>query len=182
MKPKTPIVFDTDCISSFLWIRRLDILQTLYAGSMLIPDIVEKELAFMKKSRYPYVYLDLIQEVGHGTFQIYVMAALSEMATRYMKYINGKGTKQIGKGEAAAIVIAEGLAGTLASNNLKDVYALSKSIPIPLMTSDDILYQYYREGHMNISDGDQIRMAMRAKRRQLPSYDFQKVIRLHENA
>jgi hypothetical protein len=39
-KLSPPIVFDTDCISSFLWAKRTDILQFLFSGKMRIPSHV----------------------------------------------------------------------------------------------------------------------------------------------
>ena len=179
-KMKFPIVFDTDCISSFLWIRRLDILDTMYSHSMIVPAVVEKELSFMKRSKYSFVYQDLICDVQKGNIEIFTIPALSGMTPRYQAYINGEGVKKIGKGEAAAIVIAEELTGTLASNNLKDVLKPVRTIPLPLLTTDDILYQYYHSGYMSILDGERIRESMRKKKRKLPAYGFDRVVRNHE--
>ncbi len=37
--------FDTDCISSFLWINDTNILQALYAGKIVLPDPVYQEMS-----------------------------------------------------------------------------------------------------------------------------------------
>lgn len=39
------IIFDTDCLCSFLWVEREDIVITLYEGLIVIPDDVYKEIA-----------------------------------------------------------------------------------------------------------------------------------------
>lgn len=31
MKTKTPLIFDNDCISSFLWIKRIDIILMFFS-------------------------------------------------------------------------------------------------------------------------------------------------------
>ena len=38
------LYFDTDCLSSFIWAKRLDLLETLYAGRIIIPRPVYQEL------------------------------------------------------------------------------------------------------------------------------------------
>ena len=42
------LVFDNDCLASFLWIRRIDILETLYKSRMYIPQIVVDEFSYFK--------------------------------------------------------------------------------------------------------------------------------------
>ena len=40
------LYFDTDCISSFLWVREERILTRLYSGKIVIPQQVYNELSF----------------------------------------------------------------------------------------------------------------------------------------
>jgi len=49
---KLPIVFDTDCISSFLWIKRLDIINNLFPNEIIIPQTVYDELNKIKSPQY----------------------------------------------------------------------------------------------------------------------------------
>lgn len=39
------LFFDTDCLSSFLWINDTNILQELYGGKIVIPDPVYQEMS-----------------------------------------------------------------------------------------------------------------------------------------
>ena len=41
---KLPLVFDNDCLSSFLWVKRTDIIKQLFTGQIIVPSIVEDEL------------------------------------------------------------------------------------------------------------------------------------------
>jgi len=49
---KLPIVFDNDCISSFLWIKRLDIINALFLNEIIIPQTVYDELNKIKSPQY----------------------------------------------------------------------------------------------------------------------------------
>ena len=39
------LFFDTDCLSAFLWINDINILQELYGGKIVLPDAVYAELS-----------------------------------------------------------------------------------------------------------------------------------------
>ena len=40
-----PLLLDTDLVSAFAWVKRMDILESLYSGNMQIPQEVLTELA-----------------------------------------------------------------------------------------------------------------------------------------
>ena len=42
---ESPLYFDTDCLSAFLWVRNESILTQLYPGRVIIPKQVYDELA-----------------------------------------------------------------------------------------------------------------------------------------
>lgn len=68
MHLKMPIVFDNDCIASFSWINRLDIINTLFPGQIIIPEAVYRELSKMKKKKYPYVFYSIEKEINAKNF------------------------------------------------------------------------------------------------------------------
>ena len=41
-----PLIFDTDCLSAFLWVNQQSLLVQLYPGQIVIPSEVLTELAF----------------------------------------------------------------------------------------------------------------------------------------
>ena len=114
---KKPLIFDNDCLSSFLWIKRIDIILSLFREEIVIPEIVYIELSKMKKySKYKYVYDDMEEKVKDCSIIVKEIPATSIMAQEYIGLIDMTNPKRIGHGEAAAIVLAKDLNGTLASD------------------------------------------------------------------
>jgi len=67
---KLPVIFDTDCISSFLWIKRLDIINTLFPNKIIIPQSVYDELNKIKSPQYRFVFNDLYSQILKGNFKL----------------------------------------------------------------------------------------------------------------
>ncbi len=64
MNLKMPIVFDNDCLCSFSWINRLDIIDKLFAGHIVIPRIVLDKIKELQKYRsYRFVFLNIDQRI-----------------------------------------------------------------------------------------------------------------------
>lgn len=182
MNYKLPIVFDTDCLSSFLWINRLDIIEDLFTkDKIVIPEIVVDELSKLKSGKYKYVYTNLKEKLDNKEYIQYKIKVSSDEAVEYINLTKMDNPKAIGKGEAAAIVISKSLGGTLASNNLKDILPHVKGGKPPYITTEMILYKYYEKGKINIDEGEQIWKDMKNKRRKLPNYNFQGVINKFQN-
>jgi len=178
MEIQTPVIFDTDCLSSFLWIGRIDIIETLFPNQIIIPQTVYDELNIMRQySRYRFVVEDLDVEIKANHVYLEDILIPSDAGDEYLRLIAHNDIKQIGKGEAAAIVLAKLHNGTLASNNLRDILPHIVSGHPPYISTDTILYLYYQQGKINAKQGCEIWNAMKAKRRVLPKYDFYEVIR-----
>jgi predicted nucleic acid-binding protein len=174
---KTPIIFDNDCISSFLWINRTDIINTLFDRQIIIPASVYDEIKKLKRfSNYNYVYYNLETEISNGSFQVEDIGITSPLLNDYMALTSMTNPKRIGKGEAAAIIIARAFDGTLASNNLKDVLPHIKNGQPPLICTEHILFMYYDKNYISPDDGQKMWQEMKSKRRMLPDYDFYTVI------
>lgn len=78
------IYFDTDCISSFLWVNREDVLIKLYSGRMVIPKPVFDELS---NPTIPHIKqkIDNLIKKGHADLvSIYID---SEAYTLYQKLL-----------------------------------------------------------------------------------------------
>jgi len=174
---KTPIVFDTDCISSFLWIDRIDIVKTLFGHQIIIPTPVLDEIKKIKKfSNYAFVYYNVESEINSGCFIVKDITVTNPLLREYMDLISMSNPKRIGKGEASAIVLAKYYNGILASNNLSDVVPYIKNGQPPLLCTEHILFMYYNKGYITADEGQEIWMAMKNKKRILPNYDFYTVI------
>lgn len=178
MQIQTPVIFDTDCLSSFLWIRRIDIIITLFPNQVIIPQIVYDELNKMRQySHYRFVIEELDIEIRTGNIHIEDIMIPSDAGDEYARLIAPNDVKQIGRGEAAAIVLAKLHNGTLASNNLRDILPHITSGQPPYISTDAILYLYYQQGRITAEQGSEIWNSMKKKRRVLPKYDFNEVIR-----
>ena len=179
---KKPLVFDNDCISSFSWINRLDILEILFPNEILVPEAVNIELSKMIHSKkYSYVYSNIEHLIINGLIIVKDIPVTSKMAQEYLSLIDMSNPKRIGRGEAASIVLAKNLGGTLASNNLRDILPHIKNGAPPFICTDEILYLYHKKGLMSIDDGKKIWAQMKQCGRKLPSYDFDMVVHRFDN-
>ena len=174
---KLPIVFDNDCISSFLWIKRLDIINDLFPNQIIIPQSVYDELNKIKSPQYRFVFNDLKSQILKGNFKLRNITIPSREFNEYFNLISMKNPKRIGKGEAAAIVMARALNGTLASNNLRDILPYVGNNKLPYVCTKDLLYLSYEKNYISLEEGFQIWNDMKRKKRKLPNYDFKEIVR-----
>jgi len=87
------LVFDNDCLASFIWIKRIDILTNLYSGRMFVPQVVVDEFSFLKRySKYKWVYKDLLYAINENIFKIIEINSATPAFYEYNKLRNkGKG-------------------------------------------------------------------------------------------
>lgn len=174
---KLPIVFDTDCISSFLWIKKLDIINNLFPNEIIIPQTVYDELNKIKSPQYRFLFNDLYTQILKRNFKLKNIMISDREFSEYCKLISMKNPKRIGRGEAAAIVIAGTLDGTVASNNLSDILPYVGKNKLPYICTENILYLSYEKSYISIKEGNQIWDDMKRIGRILPNYDFKEIVR-----
>ena len=169
--------FDTDCLSAFLWVREESILARLYAGKIILPMQVYKEI---QKVPHLRERVDALKNCGH--LRVERMDVESEEYSDYLHMTTApeKGMKIIGMGEAAGIAMAKYRNGTLASNNLRDVLPYIEKYEISHITTGDILVAAMDAGIISGSDGDAIWSDMIKKRRMLPTKTFSEYLTRHE--
>ena len=177
---KLPIVFDTDCISSFLWVKRLDIVKDLFPNQIVIPQTVYDELNKIKNPQYRFLFNDLYTQVLNKNFNLKSIMVSDQEFKEYCKLISMKNPKRIGRGEAATIVIAKMLDGTVASNNLRDILPYVGKNNIPYICTEHILYYRYEKNFISIKEGSQIWDNMKRIGRILPNCDFKEIVRRFE--
>jgi predicted nucleic acid-binding protein len=113
------LFFDTDCLSSFLWINDTNLLEQLYGGKIVIPGPVYQELS---NPSIPHIKKRADILVGKEFASIKQIEVDKEEYDLYRTLVKGtKKQKAIGKGEAAGIALAKTYDGILASNNWKDI-------------------------------------------------------------
>ena len=100
------IFFDTDCISSFLWVERTDIILELYDQRIILPEQVVDELSNPRVSHLSSKVEQLLSQNEIEMAEIIV--GTEESRLYYMLTRNPKsGQKPIGKGEASAIALSK---------------------------------------------------------------------------
>jgi predicted nucleic acid-binding protein len=171
------LVFDNDCLASFIWINRLDILELLYEGRMYVPQLVVDEMSFLKRfSKHKWVYENLLDAIDKGIFKV---ITINVNDTAFMEY-NKLRKQGKGKGESAAIAIAKTMDNYTACNNLSDIRPFVESGAINNLLTFDILYEYYKKEGKSINDIEKIITDMRSKKRNLPDTTFKEYVRERE--
>ncbi len=161
--------FDTDCLSAFLWVREESILARLYAGRIILPAQVYHEL-----QKVPHLLARVDTLKNNGYLSVESMEAGSEEYTDYLQMTTApeEGMRIIGRGEAAGIAMAKQRAGTLASNNLRDIRPYVEKYDISHVTTGDILIEAMDAGIITEAEGNAIWSDMIRKRRMLPTTTF----------
>ena len=171
------LFFDTDCLSSFLWVGREDIVLLNYSDRIVIPQFVYEEFC-----------RPCVQHLRHKLDNMLNMKAVLKMEIENDS-VEGKLFRKltknpeqdravIGKGEASALVLAKSNGGICASNNLRDVKQYAEEFGIPIMTTADILTEAFSTSYITLEEGDNIWKAMVYKGRRLPAGSFGDYLRM----
>ena len=171
------LYFDTDCISSFLWVNEEKILTQLYSGMIFIPQQVYNELSFPGISHLK-MRLDVLIDGGDAVIQP-IFVDTPEYVL-YRKFTNSPDESHciIGKGEAAALALAAISNGSVASNNLRDVVSYISELGLRHMTTGDILIKALEASLITEIEGNNIWSAMAAKKRKIGPASFSEYIYL----
>lgn len=164
------LFFDTDCLSSFLWVNNTNILQELYGGVIVLPDPVYQELSNPSilhiKQRVDKLITSRdvsVKEIEEG----------SEEYKLYTKLVHGEeGKKNIGRGEASGIALAKTYNGILASNNYKDIAPYIEKYNLKHIDTGMILVEALKKGIITEEDGNLIWSKMLKRKRRLPADSF----------
>lgn len=164
------LFFDTDCLSSFLWINDTNILHELYGGRIVLPEPVYQELCNPSiphiKQRADLLIQSKVAfikaiEVGTEEYKLYSELACAE-----------KGKMSIGRGEAGGIALAKTYNGILASNNYADIAPYIEKYGLRHVDTGQILKEALGKGLITEEEGNDIWKRMLDKRRMLPAGAF----------
>ena len=171
-----PLFFDTDCLSAFLWVNNQSILVQLYPNRIVIPQEVYAELS---NPCIPHLKSRVESLIRNQQIKIEGILVGSPEYDLYKEMVFGPyhGQKVIGKGEAAAIVLAKNRKGILASNNLKDIEVYIKKYKLINMTTGDILKEALSKELITEEDGNKLWNDMLKKRRKLGYNSFSDYLR-----
>ena len=171
------LFFDTDCVSSFLWVRQENILFKLYPGRIVLPQEVFIELS---NPSIPHIKSRIATLYSNGDiFTKQILTGTEEYNLYYeLAICPPKGEKVIGKGEAAALALAKAFGGIVASNNLKDISKYIEKFKLDHITTGNILIAALNAGLINENTGNQIWNNMLLKRRLLPAASFSNYLKM----
>ena len=166
-----PLFFDTDCFSSFLWVKREDILLQLFPGQIILPQEVFSELS---NPSIPHIAGKVAALQAAGDISTRQIMVDSDEYTLYhqMAIAPPREAVVIGKGEAAALALAKVNGGVVASNNLKDIRKYLGKYHLESLTTGGIMVAALRAGVIDENAGNQIWSKMLSKRRLLPTATF----------
>lgn len=165
------LFFDTDCISSFLWVKQENLILQLYPGRIILPQDVYNELSYPTIPQIKAKILSLLSNGSISTMQI--MTNTEEYEIYHdLAISHSKGRKLIGRGEAAALSLAKVNNGIIASNNLRDISQYIAQYNLAHVTTGDILAESLNQGLIDENTGNQIWGRMIQKQRKLPTPTF----------
>ena len=159
------IIWDTDALSAFLWIGKLEILVKKYSSFENI--VLEAVLDELKDPRIPHIYNRFT--VHQDSF---VLTDLDITDIEQITYFEEL-TKRMGSGEAACITYAKFYSGQyIGSNNLSDISTICAEENIIIKTTGIILCELVDDSELSLTEAEKIWEAMKSKRRWLPEGSF----------
>lgn len=143
MNSEHNIVFDTDILSSFSGINKLDDLNNLFKNRIIIPDVVVQELAPLKlRKSQKYIYDNIVNKIGSSDFKVFNFVAGTPEYETYIRLISGG---KLGKGEAACIAIATNNDKIISSSNFKDIGEFVRSKQVDNIPTLEILKKFHTD-------------------------------------
>lgn len=166
------LFFDTDCLSSFLWIGDTSIIEALYGGRIILPEPVYEELGHRAIQRFG-IKERADKLISSGAASVQSIEAGTEEYQIYRDLTDPKpGKKTIGKGEAGGIALAKTYNGVLVSNNTRDIMPYVEEYGLKRLDTGQILMEALAEGIITEEDGNDIWRKMLARKRWLPAKTF----------
>lgn len=141
-------VFDTDCLSTFLYVNCENILCKLF-DKIIIPQKVYKELCEYRSKDSTSIFKNQLIKLKDLKFLfIHELDMESDEAQHYFDLTLGskmKGIKIIGDGEAACIAFVIANNGVICSNNLSDIMFYVDKYKLKYLTSADLFCVIYEK-------------------------------------
>ena len=168
-----PLFFDTDCLSSFLWIDEQALLPKLFSQRIIIPSDVyaeiDKPCISHLKGR-----VDFLLKAGEVQ-----LADILIGSREYELFFQMTEVDQplIGREEASALALAKFQGGIVASNNLRDVRRYVQGLNLELMTTGDILALAYEQKIITKVQGNQMWREMLSHKRKLGANSFSEFLK-----
>ena len=171
------IYFDTDCLSSFLWVGREFLLIRLYKDRIFLSQQVYREIV-----RIPSLKIKVNQLIQSKEFTLSDFQVGSPEHILYTELTKNpiKGRKIIGNGEASVICLAKCRDGIVGSNNFKDIWEYLDLYHLRHIATADILCEALENGLISLRESNTIWRDMRNKNIWLPEETFSDYLAKHK--
>lgn len=153
MPIEPPLVLDTDFLSSFAWVDRLNILECLYSRQMIVLEEVMLEI-----SKVEHLEIRVEKCLRSGSIRRCFVFANSAEALELARFIEAG---KYGRGESACMAYLMHNPGTMGSNNLSDVSMFCKNNNKMLLCTGDCLCDAVNYSVITLSEGDDIWQKMK---------------------
>ncbi len=171
-KIEQPVIFDTDCLSSFAaFPDGIEIIKATL-GDVWTSNYVIRELSESPDD----VYIQVKEAEKSSMIGVYSLGIQGPDTDLFLTLTSNSMKPVMGDGEAAAIALVSVMGGTVASNNLRDIKEYCVNNNIQFICSDDILCLAVERKVISFEKASQMWDTMK-KRVILPRYDFAEVLR-----
>jgi hypothetical protein len=170
MLTNPPLLLDTDLVSAFAWVKRMDILESLYSGNMKIPQEVLTELA-----RVPH----LKAAVDSRTANHIEVISLNPIGQDGLEFAKLYSTGKYGLGESAVMAYVRYNGGTVSSNNIKDVLEYCRDNSLSLLSTRAIIFDAVTSGVITEPEAEGVWAGMIRKGRKLPCRTVAEVMQFY---
>ncbi|GIO33276.1 DNA-binding protein [Paenibacillus albilobatus] len=173
MLKNPPLVVDNTVISVYGKSNQFTLLESLYAGNIIIPTEVITEAIVI-----PSLEAQIKRALGNGWLQ--------EHRINYVDHPNqlknfARLRKRFGDGESAVMAIAKDQNCTVGSDDLRATHKYCRTNSIPMLGSLGILYDSYDRDHIDEQEGQAILTDMLSKGYRCPVKKFNEILEWFQN-
>ena len=173
----SPVVLDTACLSSLLWISRPDLLTALFGHEIALPEQARDELSNLSPGGYSWIPRLLEEQIDAGRYRLLRIPALGQIAGEFLALTEGAAGPPMGDGEAAALAYVRHTGGTVAGGDHERVREYCRTYGLELLGIGDLFCLAVARGIMPLDEAGELWERLRLRGRNLPRHDFTEVYR-----
>ena len=162
-----PVFYDTDCLSSFLVVDRIDLLKKEFSSIIVSAQV---NIEFLNDKTPKCIYERFSNLVDEGFVIVKDIDVDDEVMEYYITFITEDDDG--GKGELSSIAFAIVNIGILASNNFRDICKYVKKYNLHHITTATILLDCFKKEYVSSDEVEKIWQDMLKKYVKLPKKSF----------
>lgn len=162
-----PVFYDTDCLSSFLVVDRIDLLKKEFSSIIVSAQV---NIEFLNDKTPKCIYERFSNWVDEGFVIVKDIDVDDEVMGYYITFITEDDDG--GKGELSSIAFAIVNNGILASNNFRDICKYVKKYNLCHITTATILLDCFKKEYVSSDEVEKIWQDMLKKYVKLPKKSF----------